>query len=86
MPVILFDMDFKLAVSRLSQELLSKLASVQDEKQRLESYRAAVNRITVYRPTDLIHLSLLLRFIHTDPNGEEKAGTMRCSQTTTHRD
>lgn len=68
MPVILFDMDSKLAASRLSQELLSRLASVQEEQRRLEYYKAAVNRITVYRPTDLIHLSLLLRLIHTDPN------------------
>lgn len=68
MPVILFDMDYKLAASRLSQELLSRLASVQEEQRRLEYYKAAVNRITVYRPTDLLHLSLLLRFIHTDPN------------------
>ena len=38
MPVILFDMDSKLAASRLSQELLSRLASVQEEQRRLEYY------------------------------------------------
>ena len=86
MPVILFDMDYKLAVSRLSGELLSRLASVQDERQRLEFYKAAVNRITVYRPTDLVHLSLLLRLVHTDPNREEWVGRVTCSQAAAPRD
>ena len=46
MPVILFDMDSKLAASRLSQELLFRLVSVQEEQRRLEYYKAAVNRCT----------------------------------------
>ena len=86
LPVALFDMDCKLGVSRLEQEIVSRLRSIADERIRLESYRSTVSRITVYRPTDLVHFSLLLHSIHMDASSALCWECVSCRQAASYRD
>ena len=60
MEVILFDLDFKIQLSTLLQCILSKLNSIVDEQKRIQLYKEAIDRVTVFRPADICHFSLIL--------------------------
>ena len=66
MDILLFDLDTKLQVSTLLQCILSKHSGISDETERIRLYKEAIDRVTVYRPTDICHFSLILSYLLTN--------------------
>lgn len=86
MPVILFDMDSKLAASRLSQELLSRLASVQEEPAATRVLQGG-SESDYGVPTDRSHSPVPPAAFHSHGSESwEWAGRVSRSQTASPRD
>ena len=67
-PVLLFDMDHKVNLVNVARSVSSLLQTIDSSEERSKALYAAVERITVCRPTDIFHFSLLVHSLRYDPN------------------
>lgn len=66
--VLLFDMDHKINLGNVARSVSSLLQAIESAEERSKALYAAVERITVCRPTDIFHFSLLVQSLRYDPN------------------
>ena len=65
---LLFDMDHKVNLGNVVRSISSLLQTIDSSEERSKALYAAVERITVCRPTDIVHFSLLVQSLRYDPN------------------